>query len=74
MPYLNLKTTHKLVRGTFSNFTNLMRDVINPNNLNDKICILYLIKQAITVSLETVEIVNNLPPLEIIEEGTTEAT
>lgn len=39
----------------------------DPNNLDDETYILRLIKQVITVSLETVEIVNNLPPLEIIE-------
>ncbi len=40
----------------------------DPNNLDDETYILRLIKQVITVSLETVEIVNNLPPLEIIEQ------
>ncbi len=39
----------------------------DPNNLDDETYILRLIKQVITVSLETVEIVNNLPPLEIME-------
>ncbi len=67
MPYLNLKPNHKPVRGTFSNFTNLMRDAIHPNNLDDKTYIPYLIKQVISVSLETVDIVENLPSLEIIE-------
>jgi predicted helicase len=43
--------------------------IINdPNNLDDKAYSLRLIKQLITVSLETVEIVNNLPPLEILED------
>ena len=36
MPYLNLKTTYKPVCVTLSNFSNLMRDAINPNNLDDK--------------------------------------
>lgn len=39
----------------------------DPNNLDDETYILRLIKQVITVSLETVTIVENLPPLEIIE-------
>ncbi|MCA9998468.1 MAG: hypothetical protein KDE56_22050, partial [Anaerolineales bacterium] len=39
----------------------------DPNNLDDETYILRLIKQVITVSLETVAIVSNLPPLEIIE-------
>lgn len=39
----------------------------DPNNPDDETYILRLIKQVITVSLETVEIVNNLPPLEIID-------
>lgn len=45
----------------------------DPNNLDDdgepfgSLYILRLVKQVITVSLETVEIVNNLPPLNIIE-------
>lgn len=39
----------------------------DPNNLDDETYILRLIKQVISVSIETVEIVNNLPPLEIIE-------
>ena len=39
----------------------------DPNNLDDETYILRLIKQVITVSLETVEIVNNLPPLDIID-------
>ncbi|MBK8931776.1 MAG: hypothetical protein IPM76_05555 [Chloroflexi bacterium] len=39
----------------------------DPNNLEDETYILRLIKQVISVSLETVEIVNNLPPLEIVE-------
>lgn len=37
----------------------------DPNNPDDETYILRLIKQVITVSLETVEIVNALPPLEI---------
>lgn len=41
----------------------------DPNNPDDETYILRLIKQVITVSLETVEIVNNLPPLEIVEEN-----
>ena len=41
--------------------------VNDPNNLEDETYILRLIKQVISVSLETVEIVNNLPPLEIVE-------
>lgn len=40
----------------------------DPNNPDDEIYILRLIKQVITVSVETVEIVNNLPPLEILED------
>jgi predicted helicase len=43
----------------------------DPNNLDDETYILRLIKQVITVSLETVNIVNNLPPLEIIEQDGT---
>ena len=43
-----------------------------PNNLDDETYILRLIKQVITVSLETVEIVNNLPPLEILHEASTD--
>ena len=39
----------------------------DPNNLDDETYILRLIKQVISVSLETVEIVENLPPLAIIE-------
>ncbi len=39
----------------------------DPNNLDDETYILRLIKQVISVSLETVEIVENLSPLEIIE-------
>ncbi len=42
----------------------------DPNNLDDETYILRLIKQVITVSLDTVEIVQNLPPLEIIEQET----
>ena len=44
----------------------------DPNNLDDETYILRLIKQVITVSLETVEIVNNLPPLDIIENADVE--
>ena len=40
----------------------------DPNNLDDETYILRLIKQVISVSLETVQIVENLPPLEIIED------
>ncbi|MEI2608277.1 MAG: type ISP restriction/modification enzyme [Candidatus Promineifilaceae bacterium] len=39
----------------------------NPNNPDDETYILRLIKQVITVSLETVTVVNNLPFLDIIE-------
>ncbi|MCO5190294.1 MAG: hypothetical protein M9918_19160, partial [Anaerolineae bacterium] len=39
----------------------------DPNNLDDETYILRLIKQVISVSLETVDIVENLPPLEIVE-------
>ena len=38
----------------------------DPNRADDETYILRLIKQVITVSLETVNIVNNLPPLEIV--------
>jgi predicted helicase len=38
----------------------------DPNNPDDETYILRLIKQVITVSLETVEIVNGLPQLEIV--------
>lgn len=41
----------------------------DPNNLEDETYILRLIKQVVTVSLETVQLVNNLPPLEILEEA-----
>ena len=41
----------------------------DPNNLDDETYILRLIKQVISVSLETVEIVNNLPPLEILDDS-----
>lgn len=39
----------------------------DPNRADDETYILRLIKQVITVSLETVNIVQNLPPLEILE-------
>jgi predicted helicase len=39
----------------------------DPNNPADETYILRLIKQVITVSLETVNIVNDLRPLEIID-------
>ncbi len=80
MPYLNLKPNHKPVRDYFKALkpdwvidyyrikTDKRSDIINdPNNLDDETYILRLIKQVISVSLETVKIVNNLPPLEIIE-------
>ncbi|MBP8001627.1 MAG: N-6 DNA methylase [Chloroflexi bacterium] len=38
----------------------------NPNNPDDETYILRLIKQVITVSLETVEIVNNLPSFDLL--------
>ena len=41
--------------------------VNDPNNLEDETYILRLIKQVITVSLETVRLVESLPPLEILE-------
>jgi predicted helicase len=41
----------------------------DPNNLDDETYILRLIKQVITVSLETVEIVDSLPPLDIVEDA-----
>jgi predicted helicase len=44
-----------------------MASTNDPNNLEDETYILRLIKQVITVSLETVQIVNNLPPLDIIQ-------
>ena len=40
----------------------------DPNNLDDETYILRLIKQVITVSLETVAIVNSLPPLDIMDD------
>ncbi len=41
--------------------------VNDPNTLDDERTIVRLIGQVITVSLETVEIVEALPPLEIVE-------
>ncbi len=41
--------------------------VNDPNNLDDETYILRLIKQVITVSLETVELVTALPPLDILD-------
>ena len=38
----------------------------DPNNPDDETYILRLIKQVITVSLETVEIVNNLPSFDLL--------
>ncbi|MCB9421259.1 MAG: hypothetical protein H6667_15765 [Ardenticatenaceae bacterium] len=40
----------------------------DPNNLDDETYILRLIKQVISVSLETVNIVENLRPLEILDD------
>ena len=42
--------------------------VNDPNNLDDETYILRLIGQVITVSMETVELINALPPLDILEE------
>lgn len=39
----------------------------DPNRPDDETYIVRLIKQVISVSLETVNIVQNLPPLEILE-------
>ncbi len=44
--------------------------VNDPNNLDDEQYIVRLIGQVITISLETVELVNGLPEWEIIGEGT----
>jgi predicted helicase len=43
--------------------------VNDPNNLDDEQYIIRLIGQVITVSLETVELVNGLPEWEIVGEG-----
>jgi hypothetical protein len=41
----------------------------DPNRLDDETCILRLIKQMTAVSLETVTLINTLPPLEIMDGG-----
>lgn len=49
-------------------YLNLKSVTNDPNNLDDETYILRLIKQVISVSLETVTIVGNLPPLDILED------
>jgi predicted helicase len=41
--------------------------VNDPNNLEDETYILRLIKQVVTITLETVRLVESLPPLEVVE-------
>lgn len=70
MQTLNLKPNHKAVRDYYTALgqTQQLSGITNdPNRADDETYILRLIKQVITVSLETVAIVNALPPLEIVE-------
>lgn len=77
MPTLNLKPTHKPIQEYYAALdwvidqyqvkTDGRSGISNdPNNPDDETYILRLIKQVITVSLETVEIVNNLPALDLL--------
>ncbi|HRQ40864.1 MAG TPA: hypothetical protein PLD25_23365 [Chloroflexota bacterium] len=70
MQTLNLKPNHKAVRDYYAALgqtQQLSGHTNDPSHADDQTCIVRLIKQIITVSLETVNIVQNLPPLEILE-------